>query len=56
MTESSTRCAVFGKPPGHQHALLGPVGPDREEDRVEEECGELDRVEVAAVELLEALA
>ena len=48
--------ALFGESPGDQHALLGPVGPDREEDRVEEQCRELDLVEVAAPKLLEALA
>jgi hypothetical protein len=48
--------ALLGESPGDQHALLGPVRADREEDRVEEQRRELDRVEVAALELLEALA
>ena len=47
--------ALFAKAPGDQHALLGPVRADRQEDRVEEQCRELDLVEVAALELLEAL-
>src|SRR5919206_2166024 len=55
ITESSTRspCSVN---PQAKHALLGPVGADGEEDRVEEERRQLDVVEVAAPKLLEALA
>jgi hypothetical protein len=44
------------KPPGDQHALLGPVGADREKDRVQEQRRDLEVVEVAALELLKALA
>jgi hypothetical protein len=44
------------KPPGAQHPLLGPVGPDRQEDRVAEQRRHLNVVEVAALERLEALA
>jgi hypothetical protein len=47
--------ALLGKAPGDQHALLGPVGPDREEDRVAEQRRQPDVVEVAAPQLLEAL-
>jgi len=47
--------AVFGEAPGDQHALLGPVRPDRQEDGVEEQRRHLDVVEVAALELLKAL-
>jgi hypothetical protein len=48
--------ALFGEAPGDQHALLGPVGPDRQEDRVQEQRCQLDLVEVAALERLKALA
>jgi hypothetical protein len=48
--------AFFGKAPGDQHALLGPVGADREKDRVQEQRRHLDVVEVAALERLKALA
>ena len=27
--------ALLGESPGHQHSLLGPVGADRQEDRVQ---------------------
>jgi hypothetical protein len=47
--------ALLGEARRHQHALLGPVGPDGEEDGVEEQRRHLDVVEVAALELLEAL-
>jgi hypothetical protein len=47
--------ALFGKAPGHQHALLGPVGANREEHRIQKQGGELDVVEIAAPELLKAL-
>jgi hypothetical protein len=47
--------ALLGEAPGHQHALLGPVRADRQEDRVEEQRRQLDVVEGAALELLEAL-
>jgi len=56
MTESSTRSPSSGKSPGDQHTLLGPVGPDREEHRVDEQRRDLDLVEVAALERLQALA
>src|ERR671915_1473818 len=54
ITESSTRspCSVT---PGDQHALLGPVRANRQEDRVQEQRRQLDLVKVAALELLEAL-
>jgi hypothetical protein len=48
--------ALLGEAPGHQHALLGPLGADGEKDRVEEQRRQPDVVEVAALELLEALA
>jgi hypothetical protein len=48
--------ALLGEAPGDQHALLGPVGPDREEHRVAEQRRELKLVEVAALELRKALA
>ena len=47
--------ALLGEAPGDQHALLGPVRADAEEDRVQKQCRELDLVEVAARELLKAL-
>jgi hypothetical protein len=47
--------ALLGEAPGDQHALLGPLGPDGEKDRVEEQLRDLDVVEVAALELLKAL-
>src|SRR4029450_12711948 len=47
--------ALLGEAPSDQHALLGPVRADREEDRVEEQRRQLDVVEVAALEPLEAL-
>jgi hypothetical protein len=47
--------ARFGEAPAHQHALLGPVRAYGEKDRVEKQRRQLDVVEVAAVELLEAL-
>jgi hypothetical protein len=47
--------ALLGEAPGDEDALLGPVGADRQEDRVEEQRRQLDLVEVAALELLEAL-
>jgi hypothetical protein len=36
--------ALLGEAPGHQHALLGPVLADREEDHVEEQRRQLDLV------------
>jgi hypothetical protein len=48
--------ALLGKAPGDQHALLGARRPDRQEDRVQEQRRQLDVVEVAAPERLEALA
>jgi hypothetical protein len=48
--------ALLGESPGDQDALLGPVGTDGEKDRVEEQRREVDVVEVAALERLEALA
>jgi hypothetical protein len=44
------------KSPGDQHALLGPLAADREEDRVEKQRRQVDVVEVAAPEGLKALA
>jgi hypothetical protein len=48
--------ALLGESPGDQHALLGPVGADREKDGVQEQRRDFDVVEVAALELLKALA
>ena len=47
--------ARFGEPPGHEHALLGPVRTHRQEHRVEEQRHDLDVVEVTAGEVLIAL-
>ena len=46
--------AGFGEALGHRHALLGPLGADREVGRVEEQRHQLNAVEVAALERLEA--
>ena len=43
--------ARLGEAPGDQDALLGPVWADREEDRVAEQRGEPDLVEVAALKV-----
>jgi hypothetical protein len=43
------------KPQATNTPSLGPFGPDRQEDRVEEQRRQLDVVEVAALERLEAL-
>jgi hypothetical protein len=48
--------ALLGESPGDQHALLGPLAADRQEHRVQEQRRQLDLVEVAALELLKALA
>jgi hypothetical protein len=48
--------AILGEAPGDQHALLGPVGTDGEERGIEEQRRQADVVEVAAPELLKALA
>ena len=48
--------ALFGEAPGDKHALLGPIGANRQEDRVQEQRGQVDVVEVAALEGLKALA
>ena len=48
--------ALLGKAPGTKDALLRALGPDVEEDRVEEQRHQSDPVEVAAPELLKALA
>jgi hypothetical protein len=47
--------ALLAEAPGDEHALLGPVRTDREEDRVQEQRRHLDVIEVAALERLEAL-
>jgi hypothetical protein len=46
---------LFGEAPGDQDAFLGAVAADGEEGGVEEQRHQLDVVEVAALELLEAL-
>src|ERR1700731_2692356 len=48
--------ALLGEAPGAKDALLRALRPDVEEDRVEEYPLQSDPVEVAALELLEALA
>ena len=47
--------AVFGDTPGADHTLLGAGGPDRQPDRVQEQHDQLNVVERAALERLEAL-
>ena len=47
--------AVFGDSPGADHALLGAARADRQVDRVEEQHDQVDVVERAAFERLEAL-
>ena len=49
-------CACGWQSPGNQHALLGPVRADGEKHRVQEQRRQPDVVEVAALELLKALA
>jgi hypothetical protein len=48
--------ALLGKPPGDQHALLGPVVADRDKRGVEEQRHQPDVVEVATRERRVALA
>jgi hypothetical protein len=48
--------ALLGEPPRDQHALLGPLAADSQKGGVEQQRRQLDVVEVAAPELLKALA
>jgi hypothetical protein len=48
--------AGLGEAPGDQDALLGPVGANREKDRVQEQRGQVNVVEIAAPERVKALA
>jgi hypothetical protein len=48
--------SLLGEAPRDEDALLGAVGADGQEDRVQEQRRQLDGVEIAAPELLEALA
>ena len=48
--------AGLGEAPRDQDALLGPVAANREKDRVQEQRGQLDVVEIAAPERVKALA
>jgi hypothetical protein len=48
--------AVLGEAPGGQHALLRPVWADGEKTGVQEQRRQLDVVQIAAPELLKALA
>jgi hypothetical protein len=47
--------AVRGDAPGHEHRLLGPLGPKRLEDRVAEQVLDLDLGQVAGDEGLVVL-
>jgi hypothetical protein len=47
--------ALMGEPPGDQDTFLGPAGTNRDKRRVQEQRRQLDVVEVAALERLEAL-